>query len=78
MLKLILIRATDNSFIYHYFPEAKSVYGILSISTATGEFEIIKVAENDAHRRYLGHAISELRKFHKSSTYCKKSTVTWY
>lgn len=78
MLKLILIRATDNSFIYHYYPEAKSVYGILSISTTTGEFEIIKVAENDAHRRYLGHAISELRKFHESGSYCIESTVAWH
>lgn len=78
MLKLILIRATDNSFIYHYFPEAKSTYGILSINAVTGEIEVTKVAENDAHRRYLGHAISELRKFHEYGTYSKESTVAWY
>lgn len=78
MLKLILIRATDNSLIYHYFPEEKSAYGILSINTATGEIQIIKIADNDKHRRYLGHAISELRKFHECGTYCKEATVAWY
>ena len=78
MLKLILIRATDNSFIYHYFPEVKADYGILSIDTATGKIQILKVAENDIHRRYLGHAVSELRKFYETDIYRKESIVAWY
>lgn len=78
MLKLLCIKKSENNFIYHYFPESKTDYGILSINTATGEIQIIKDAENDIHRRYLGHAISELRKFHKTGVYCKESTVAWY
>lgn len=78
MLKLLFIKRTEQNLIYHYFPEGTSVYGILSINTTTSEIQIIKVAESDAHHRYLGHAISELRKFHESGTYCKESTVAWY
>ena len=78
MLKLLCIKKSKINFIYHYFPEAKADYGILSITIATGEIQIIKVAENDAHRRYLLHAISELRKFHESGTYSTESTVAWY
>lgn len=78
MLKLLFIKRTEQLLMYHYFPEAKDAYGILSINTATGEIQIIKVAKSDAHRRYLGHAISELRKFHESGSCCKGSTVAWY
>lgn len=70
MLELILIKTTNDHLIYYYFPEAKSAYGILSIDTATGEIEIIKVAENDEHRRYLGHTVSKLRKFYETDIYC--------
>ena len=78
MLKLILIRATDNNLIYHYFPESKTDYGILSINTTTGEIQIIKVSESDMHRRYLGHAVSKLEKFYKTNSYLEESTVAWY
>ena len=75
MLELILIKTTNDHLIYHYFPEAKSAYGILSINTATGEIQIIKVSESDMHRRYLSHAVSELRKFYETGIYCKESIV---
>ena len=78
MLKLLFIKRTEQNLIYHYFPEGASVYGILSINTATGEIQIIKAAENDNYRQYLRHAVSELRKFHESGAYCKESTVAWY
>ena len=78
MLELILIKTTNDHLIYHYFPEAKSAYGMLSINTATGEIQIIKVSESDMHRRYLSHAVSELRKFYETGIYCKESIVAWY
>lgn len=68
----------DNNLIYHYFPEAKSTYGILSIDIATDEIPIIKVAKSDVHRRYLSHAVSELKNFYTTDIYCKESTVAWY
>jgi len=78
MLKLLCIKKSENNFIYHYFPEAKTDYGILSINTATGEIQIIKVSESDMHRRYLGHAVSKLEKFYKTNSYLEESTVAWY
>lgn len=78
MLKLYLTTVHENILEYQYFPEGASVYGILSIKTATGEIQIIKAAENDNYRQYLRHAVSELRKFHESGAYCKESTVAWY
>lgn len=78
MLRYVLIEENKNNAIYEYFPEGKSQPGVIGISKATGELNIIKLAETDRHRIYAAKLFRKLEEFQKKQMYNEKGVIAWY
>lgn len=78
MLRLELVDNTKEEAVYHYFPEGKEKYGMISVNKNTGELSVEKIAVNDEYKKYLFHAISRIRKFFSENRFLEKDVVAWY
>lgn len=77
MLRLELVENTQEEIVYNYFPEGESEYGTISINKVTGELDIKKISTNDAHKRYLFHAVSRIEKYHVENKYLERDMAAW-
>ncbi len=78
MLRLKLISNTQSEAVYNYFPEQGKEYGTISISIATGEQDVRKLAPGDEHRRYLSHAVTRTEKYFAEKIFPDSDVVAWY
>lgn len=78
MLLLKLIKETNSEVVYSYFPEKKEHYGTVKINKITGDIIDIQIADNDAHERYMHHAVSKMVSFYEKGDYPKEDIVSWY
>ena len=78
MLRYVLLEENKNNAIYEYFPEGKSQSGIIGVSKATGELNIIRLAETDRHRTYAAKLFRKLEEFQKKQLYNEKGMIAWF
>ena len=77
MLRYKLHEETDDTVIYEYSPEGKYSPGLVGISKATGELNLIKLAENDEIKWYVSKLYRKLEEFQKNC-YRKEGMIAWY
>lgn len=78
MLRLKLVKKVQDEMVYNYFPEQKEEYGTVSISEDTGEMKIRKISPNDAHRRYLFHAVNRIEDYLAEKSFPESDVVAWH
>lgn len=72
MLRYVLLEENKNNAIYEYFPEGKSQSGIIGVSKATGELNIIRLAETDRHRIYAAKFLESWKNSKRNNYITKK------
>lgn len=78
MLRFVLIKNNKDTVTYEYFPEGKTQSGFISISKATGELNVEKIADSDKFKRYAAKMFRKLKEFQKANFYEEKGIIAWY
>lgn len=77
MLLLKLVNETATQATYNYYPEGQELFGVATVDKSNGDISILKIADNDEFRRYLGHAAIKLKEFYEKTLYEKEVIVAW-
>ncbi len=78
MLKYNLIKETDKTVLYKYFPEGESDSGVVAFDKQSGSCSIDTLADNDRHKIYALKLFKRIREFASKGTFEKEGTVAWY
>ena len=78
MLKFKMIEEKQNIIKYEYYPEGKEACGIVSINKVTGEMELVKLADGDEYRWYVGKMFRRIRKMMEAGTFDETGMIAWY
>lgn len=77
MVKIELMKLTEEFAIYRYHPENSDESGIVSLNRKTGERELNEVV-SDYGMNYAAHALRRIGEYQRNNEFLEKDIVAWY
>lgn len=78
MLTYNLIKETNETVVYDYFPENGKVSGTVSYDKKSNKCSIVTSPEIDKHQIYAQKMFSKIREYASNKSFEKEGIIAWY
>ncbi|MGC6767262.1 hypothetical protein ACYSNR_04160 [Enterococcus sp. LJL128] len=79
MVELILLENSSDRVVYRYLVEGKNEFtGSIGYNRLTEQYYIEELDQSKSGHSYVGHAISQVRKYVEADCFPEKDLRAWY